>query len=220
MNSEHLVSVAEDLNYFHTEWADSVSREVIRRGSAILRRLLVEKELGRAWRAVGSEKEPIILGANLDLLIRDYDRNEIYFALAGGAHREGLLMGAFCMCTSPPPERKFDEGESLDNMMNYPFTLSQYVESACALVEGEPVKRRELIKYMANIRGGVHITGAKLRPDEQEIIRKVSNMDKKINDHVLDGLGFELLSIGQSIGRSPDVHTLIEKITSLYPVVE
>ena len=121
-------------------------------------------------------------------------------------------MAAFVLSTVPQPERRFGPGESLDTMMNHPFTLSQYVESPCALIEGEMLKRGHLIKYMANIRGGVHLGNEITGQKETELHKKIARLDKKINDQVIDGLGFELLSIAQRVAQAPDIQALLTKI--------
>lgn len=221
MEPEELITVAEDLHYLKTGWVRNISDAEIRRGSAILRRLLVEKRMGQAWREVGFEREPIILGGNLEAQLSGVDRSSIMVALAGGAEVQdwngsALLFVKLKPYENKPPERNFSP-EEMEAIMAHPFSLSQYVESECAVVQGQSIKRRELIKYMANVRGGVHlgkeITGQKM---EDSLIRRIRLLEGGVDAFQKSGLTFELLAIGQSVGKSPDTQKLIDKIREVY----
>lgn len=217
MEPEELITVAEDLDYLKTAWAGNISDAEIRRGSAILRRLLVEKRMGQAWRDVGFEREPTILAGNLEAQLSGVDKSTIMVALAGGAKQQDWTVSAMLVLKlqSPehePPGRNFSS-EEMEAIMAHPFTLSQYVESECAVVQGQSVKRRELIKYMANVRGGVHlgneITGQKM---EDSLIRRIRLLEGGVDAFQKNGFTFELLAIGQSVGNSPDTQKLVDKI--------
>ncbi|WP_148896788.1 hypothetical protein [Geothermobacter ehrlichii] len=158
MTKQEIITVAQDIEYFANDWNENATEASIRRGSPILRRLLVERILGKAWRAVGKEKEPIIVGVNLDLMVGSYDRNNLEIALAGGAAHAGIYAAGYMLTKGTthlrPPERK---NGSIDHIMKYEFPLNQYLESTCAIVAGATINRRELIKYVANVKGGVHL---------------------------------------------------------------
>lgn len=51
-------TVASDITFLQEEWGDYVTDHSLRRGSVILRRLLVEGHYQRAWKLAGFEKEP------------------------------------------------------------------------------------------------------------------------------------------------------------------
>ena len=68
MDRDALVAVAEDLTYLG-EWGPAIGDPEIRRGSAVLRRLLVEDAYGAAWRAIGQAKQPSLVAVHLPNLI-------------------------------------------------------------------------------------------------------------------------------------------------------
>ena len=88
MTLEELKIVADDLLYL-AHWGPKISDGEIRRGSAILRRLLVEDVYGCAWRAIGKSKQPKLIAIDLDLIATPDNLSEIIFALAAGANFNG-----------------------------------------------------------------------------------------------------------------------------------
>lgn len=218
MTKDELNTVIEDLEFFRDEWVDEITAAEVRRGSAILRRLLVEGYLGKAWRAAGYEKEPNIVGVNLDLQIGAHNQGKIDIALAGGGTRGGITAGGMFMiqgASGPPPIPIGEDGNPMDAtvFLEYSFSLTKYLESACGVANGHVIKRREIIKYMANVKGGVHLgTSSRARTSERELVSRVSKLEKKVNMCSMDGLFFELLSIGQSLAKSPDMAELISKV--------
>ena len=208
MDGEQIRTVVEDLEYLRDTWTGTIPDTEIRRGSAILRRLLVEDELGRAWRAAGNAQQPTIPAADLEAMLGHYPRRGVACALAGGALHGGIYAAGIIMVDGPkPPEPATRDVELL---MNRPYTVPQYLESACAYVRGTPITRRDLVKYMANVKGGVHLgSNSHARQRAKELISRVRVLEGLVNHHSKDGLFFELLSMGQSIGKSPDCHHLI-----------
>ena len=53
MDATDIAIVAEDLIHLRDDWGGEITDAQIRRGSAVLRRLLVEDAYGQAWRAAG-----------------------------------------------------------------------------------------------------------------------------------------------------------------------
>ena len=206
-----LAVVVEDLEYLRDQWSDSVADPEIRRGSALLRRLLVEDQFGRAWRAADFEKQPAIVAPDLEAMLGSFDRTGVRVALAGGALHGGVYVAGITFVNgseSPEPVK-----DATDGIFEHPFALTDYLASPCAYVQGESISRRDLIKYVANVRGGVHLTsGSHARRREQELIRRVGRLEGLIDHHSKDGLFFELLSVGQSIGKTPDALKLIDRV--------
>ena len=156
MDYDSLVAVAEDLEYL-SQWGSEISNGEIRRGTAVLRRLLVEDAYGNAWRAIGKAKQPSLIAVSLELLLGN-ESNRVIYALAGGAHFRGMQMacmlvnkGDSAIGSSPPPPIRED---------GYPFertfTLTEYLASHSGVAEGRPFNRREVIKYLANVKGGAY----------------------------------------------------------------
>ncbi len=75
------------------------------------------------------------------------------------------------------------------------------------------MSRQEVIQYFAKWAGGVHLDAEKQPIEEPphpfDLIRE---LEGKVHALSMDGLDFELLSIGQLLGRSPDLELLKRKI--------
>lgn len=210
MDEQYLQTIAEDLEYLRDEWCNGASQAAVRRGSAILRCLLVEGNIGRAWRYVGFEKEPHINAMDINYIIGDTELHDILIATAGGATNNDMTINGMCRIrigshTGP---------ETPKNGRPAPvqFGLTEYLESICAISEGNAVNRREIIKYMANIKGGVHLSNGRSKAREEALKKRVSKIEKKINISNMDALFHEMLSIGQAVGNSPDITKLIDTI--------
>jgi len=214
MDYDSLIAIAEDLEYL-AQWGSEISNAEIRRGTAILRRLLVEDSYGTAWRFVGEIKQPSLPAVDLSLLLGN-DINQVVYALAGGAHFRGVQMA--CMMQNkgnnpiggapPPPIR--DDGYPFERM----FTLSEYLSSMSGVVDGRAFNRREVIKYLANVKGGVHLS-AQQRKTEEKLIARLGKIEKKMMVNNTDGLLVEAVACAQSLGNSDDAKVFIKKVQSL-----
>lgn len=216
MDYDSLVAIAEDLEYL-AQWGSDISNAEIRRGTAILRRLLVEDSYGAAWRAVGNIKQPSLPAVDLSLLLGN-DTDQVVYALAGGAHFRGIQMA--CMMLNkgnkliggtPPPSIR-DDGYPFERM----FTLSEYLSSMAGVVDGRTFNRREVIKYLANVKGGVHLS-AQQRKAEEKLIARLGKIEKKMMVHHTDGLLVEAVACAQSLGSSADAKAFIQSVRSLPP---
>ena len=70
----------------------------LRRGSTVLRQLLVQNELQRVWKAAGFEREPQIKASSLASILNQFPKEKRHFAAAGGAHYKGAeLRGALVL---------------------------------------------------------------------------------------------------------------------------
>jgi hypothetical protein len=167
MDHDSLIAVAEDLEYL-AQWGSEITAAEIRRGTAVLRRILVEDAFGTAWRAIGQAKQPSLIAVDLDLLLGN-DANKVVYALAGGAHFRGMQMacmllnkGSTPIGDNPPPPIRQD-GYPFERM----FTLSEYLSSNAGVVEGQTFNRREVIKYLANVKGGVHLSAQQRKTEKK-----------------------------------------------------
>ncbi len=221
MEYDLLVTVAEDLEYL-ARWGSEISNAEIRRGSAILRRLLVDDVYGLAWRAIGETKEPLLIAIDLSLMLGD-QANRVLYALAGGALLRGARWGSMCANEGSTSIIRGEPSQGLREN-GYPFekvfTLSKYLSSLSGVVEGRTFNRRDVIKYIANVKGGVHLS-VKMRKAEEKLIARLSKIEKKIMLHKTDendktnGLLIEILAIGQALGNSSDARAFIQKVRVL-----
>ena len=182
---------------------------------AILRRLLVENAYGTAWRAIGEVKQPSLPAVNLSLLIGNA-AHEVFYTLAGGANFRGMQMA--CMLLNKgnkpiariTPEAIRKDGYPFECM----FTLSEYLASSSGIVEGRPFNRRELIKYLANVKGGIHLS-AQQRKTEEKLIARLGKIEKKLMIYKTDGLLVEAVACAQSLGNSTDAKIFVKKVRSM-----
>lgn len=211
MDQDALMAVAEDLEYL-ASWGAEITAAEIRRGTAVLRRLLVEDAYGTAWRAIGLAKQPSLVAVNLDLLLGN-DANHVVYALAGGANFRGMQMA--CMVLNKGDRPVGGNPPTPIRKGGYPFeaafTFSEYLASKSGVVEGHSFNRREVIKYLANVKGGVHLS-AQQRKAEEKLIARLGKIEKKMMVHNTDGLLVEAVAIGQALGTSPDAESYIARV--------
>ncbi|MGE0466904.1 MAG: hypothetical protein AB7P44_10725 [Steroidobacteraceae bacterium] len=195
------------------QWGHNVSDAEARRGSAVLRRLLVEDAYGTAWRAAGFEKEPSLIAVSLDVLLAATPLNTVVHALAAGANFRGIQMAGTVLARgansirpafTPPLTPDGYPGEAV-------FTLSRFLSSMSGVTDGRTFTRREVIKYIANVKGGVHLS-AQQRKAERKLIERLGKIEKKITVHTSDGLIVELVAIGQALARSSDALAYVERV--------
>ncbi len=209
LTREQLLTVAEDLEHLRDDWWNDPPEPVLRRGSVVLRRLLAEGVLQQAWKAVGFPKEPTIIAANLEEML-GRDNLKTVLAFAGGAHFRDLVVAGARVTEGPqlPPEPPGAPAGAA-----YAFGLRQFIESPSLFVNGHLVSRRELVKYFANVKGGAHLELSSRRKKEEELFnRRMAQWQKAFGVLNLDAFFYELLSIGQAIGRAPDMQKLISAI--------
>jgi len=187
MNEEEIKHVAEDLVYLRDEWGGNIQEAQIRRGSGILRRLLVEDDYGKAWRSVGFKGEPSLLAVSLEGLISRYQASAIRVALAGGVLYQGVQMIGYLLAEqNGRPEFSIflkESGDVVYGNGNFPgkerYSLSEFLRSAAGVAQGQKVSRRDIIKYIANVKSGVHSSGSQ-RQSEKTLISRMKKFEKKV----------------------------------------
>ena len=230
-------SIADDIEWFEREWCtlyEPPSDADIRRGTATLRRLLVEDWVGTAWRHFGFAKQPFVVGPNVvDLAAHDgVEIKHIASLIAGGATINGIQSSMIGMARMDHPQtgvsadadegfavKQFSivrdaRGESKDNeltpLTNKSWPISNYLDAPGAIRRGYVISRRDIVSYFANVGGGVHLGPSK--KDKKQIYELEREHINKIGADTMDGLFFELLSIGQAVGRSEDLKKLVAAI--------
>lgn len=237
-------SIADDIEWFEREWCtlyEPPSDADIRRGSAVLRRLLVEDWLGKAWRNFGFQKQPSVTGPDTVALAAKHGHkirhigslvsggatiNGIQFAMIGHARidnsetgtsadaYEGFGVAPFYIARDA---RSKGEENELTPLINRVWPISNYLNAPGAVRRGETISRRDIVSYFANVAGGVHLGPAK--HSKQQTYALIDELLNKVGADIMDGLFFELLSIGQAVGRSEDLKGLVEKIRSSTPKI-
>jgi hypothetical protein len=208
--AELIQVVTADLRYLKSEWNESVDDDALRRGSTVLRRLLVDGELQRAWKAAGLEKEPVVTCSTLKPILNSERVERIRFAAAGGAHYHGAeLRGALMVNYAKTPDQIKSDYEA--GLPAEELGLRRFVEAPCIVVAGQLVVRRVLIKYVTNKLGGAHHDRKRGTDYEEQLFVLLDEARAQIRLLDKPAVYFELLAIGQSLASSPDVQRLYER---------
>lgn len=212
VNLERIRNVAEDLDYLRHEWDEEVEDGSLRRSSTVLRRLLVEGELHKAWRDLGLAKQPVVSAPSLEVWLRGMPYNRIVFATVGGAKYRGVeVFGTFEVQGDLPVawHQRLSQSEP-----ERPMSLKHFVESPCIVIRGQLVTRRDVIKYVSNKLGGAHAIDTKRNPTSKQD-KKYILLDSARNVYTIadkEAIYFELLSVGQCLVRAPDILRLIDQV--------
>lgn len=194
--------VAEDLTFLRDTWEEQVSDSLLRQSSAVLRRLAVEGDYGRAWRSVGFEREPRVRTMTLDGILRSIPAKRLLYASPGGALLQGAELGQIvipkALYNLPP-----DDGSGLNTTQ---LGLSAFMDAPGAVIRGDLISRRDIVKFVANKLGGAHYD-----PDRRDS-RAFEELDWLMTTRSIarmafldkSPLYFDLVSIGQAIAKSPD----------------
>ena len=238
LTKPQLVSVAEDIEHFQHWWTNggTVSNAEIRQGSAALRRLLVEDAAGNAWRPLGFSKTPTLQGPDLLAFYRhtDVELDLVVMAAAGGVRFAGIdtaFLGArrahnpstgiparadkgFAVAVSDVARNAENPQPSeLDKFIERTWYVHEYLDAPGLVRKGQPISRREVLNHMANEMGGVHVgkSSSELRDlladAEQKLF--VDTQQGELRTHY-----FEVLAMGQAVGRSADFEKLALTIRS------
>jgi hypothetical protein len=206
MTPEEKRSVAEGLAYLRKwlelrAWTDAPPPDDIRQGSVLLRRLLLDRDLVRAWHSAGFEGEPEIVAVDLAATVAAQGPGTPEFALAGSARNTGEDRAGIAVRKSGTPAA----GPVLRV-----YSLSQYLESPSIVLGRTTIARREVIKYLALANGASEAASVKGRKKEQEFAAYMQRLETKANGYRAHALQLELYSIGQAVAQTPDVRKLLE----------
>jgi hypothetical protein len=207
--------VAEDLEYLATRGSEGLNRTDVRISSTILRRLMVEGDYPRSWRALGFKDEPTVTATDLRPLLRSttIQSQWIHYAYAGGKWGDEDGYRGLKLIVVP---REYAQDETVTQRLTdefatiqseKEFTISKYLRSASAIVAGQPISRRDIIEYVANKLGGAHFDS---RRREREI--KYQLLDE---NHVQAGAFpaafVELLAMVSTLASSSDAERYVDR---------
>lgn len=216
-------TVLADLKYLRDEWDEAIEEDALRRNSPVLRRLLIEGDYSRAWRAVGLAKEPRIKSFDMAAQVQGLTPERISFAQHGGANYNGMrVLGATAYSgVLSDAEMKARAERTLAMVNNMAQCgLTEFMKQTCMFVGGRgaglpalPVTRHQLIKYVANKRGGAHYDTSRSPLNKSEMVYLALDGVFKMGSCVaeLQSAYFELLSIGRAIADSDDAQAFTER---------
>lgn len=201
------VTVAQDIRYLQRTWAGGASNAELRRGSAILRRFLVDGGQGvlfRAWREYDFDDQPTIVAPDLRAAAGD-DLSVVVLGLAGGGNIGGSYGANMVLNKGPQTVDPLPVEDGTPAERRWP--LVDFVDAPSFIVAGETVSRRKVVQYFANYLGGVHQSDT-IRKKDEEMIERVRRITGAMGAFRKDGLPFELLSIGQLVVGAEDIDRL------------
>jgi len=218
------------------------SDAALRRGSAALRLLLTDNGIQRAWRHHKFEGQPIVHAPDVEALAQQHglDLRHAFVLFGGGGCVDGveMAMQGFIATYNPETGRGPDDESGfamkstviardvrgdytmgpLHEFVRRAWKLNEYLRSVSLVRRGNRISRQEVVKYFANFAGGVHLDrlkegGTKKGQERNALIAEMEgNGFIKTPRLYIDGLHFELLSIGHALGSSPDLQRLVAKI--------
>ena len=211
---EYLIKrVVQHLRYLRDNWNDSIELEEVVRNSNVLRILLVQNALGRAWRLCGYTYPIRLRVFTLTRLLSEYDKDKIVTAWTGGARYRGtrfaLMVGFLGQKSKTADSSKID-------LYRQELTLDEYRRNTCMIVRAKDtglieINRLELINYVANKLGGTHIDLSRKsnKPLEQKFIAlDEAHNYENVNRSVILLL---LLAIGQELVGSRHIQRLMKR---------
>jgi len=214
---ELIRAVAEDLIYLKNDWDESIKDASLRRSSNVLRMLIVDKNFSKAWRTAGFEKEPKVQAPIIEESSIFNDLQEVSFAQAGGGAFSGIQIEGVQIINKALNTKEIQalyQKEKNLKTEKEALGITKFAESNCIIINGTPIKRRELIKYIANKKGGTHIDSKRNENDKED--EKFILLDSlTFTTANKDSIYFELLSIGQCLAKSKDTDKFIKKAKSI-----
>lgn len=212
MDIDLIKIVSEDLDYLAEEWTQDIDDSSLRRASPVLRSLLIENQLMKVANILGEEisiMAPCI--SKYDVHLND---PAVIFYQSGGAKYKGkeIQFLKYLNRAKSPEERNADyEREKSSIGQNYPVKLSLFMKQVSFIINGVKINREEVIKYIANKRGGAHYddsrkidkTGSKGELEKKYAL--LDNIHKSTSVADKNAVYYELLSIGQRLIASHDV---------------
>ena len=213
-------TVAEDLHFLMDKWNEEIDDVSLRNSSSVLRRLLLDgagnNAYRMAWLKSGFQGIPRIIAVDSDeLIFGNNDRipaDKITLAVAGGAKYNGGIIQYFRFlnfaCTPNELKKNYERGKFL---MEHPkeYKLNKYLKTTALVVKGMKFTQYDVIDYVSNKLGGVHIDLTRNREKDD----KFKLLDDSISLQILnkDYVYYQLLSIGQALAQSEDAKRFVDK---------
>lgn len=223
MDKEFIKAVAEDLLWLRDEWRDAMDEGSLRRGSATLRGLVAESWMYRVRNELDLGDVALKVDApNMEPYLRSGDMRKVVYMVAGGGSHGGVCYVLNSLSQGPSGPDLLDEFDRTDTH-NYTFRLQSYFDSPAIYVGGFVASRQEVIQYVANKLGAAHYDSDRSDKQIYQVLddyRKVmtiggsgGKMSVTVEGSRTNGLDlvyYELLSIGQRIGKSHAADRLIQ----------
>lgn len=187
----------------------------LRRVAAILRRLLVDDDYGKAWRAAGFEQQPRIPGVDLLHHIGQMDRGHVAWAQAGGGRHQGTRVAPLIVhdrALSPLEVRGTYQRAGMEPLVRY-WRVADYLKSPCIAIKALVLDRGHLIQYVADKLQGAGFDAGRSGDDETFLAIDHALETLKVTDK--QAPCYELVSMAEDVGHSRDASRLQARAAEL-----
>ena len=141
----------------------------------------------------------------------DFDSPGTKYAQVGGGNRSGIAVEGMTVwdraLTAEEIKARYDDRVEARRESRR-LRLSVWLDEPCVVFEGVAASRREVIKFVANKLGGVHVDP---RRDASKFpaYGTLDQARESLQVADLDAVYFELASIGQQLVESPEIAELL-----------
>lgn len=215
IDNELIKIVFEDLHYLMDEWTQDIDDASLRRASPVLRSLLIDHQLMKVANML-NEKVNVLLP-----LISKYDNDfndpSLVYYQAGGAKYKGIEVQSLVRLNRIKSQEDIKEEFEKQKKyygQNYSIKLTKFMKQASFVINGIKINREEVVKYIANKRGGVHFDSSR-KTDKSGSGKSLENkfilLDGIHNGTIVankNAVYYELLSIGQRLVGSLDIQRI------------
>lgn len=214
MNFDLIEMVSDDLEYLAKEFHHTAEDAEIRRGSAVLRKLISDGLLADAAREVDIDISIMALEIRAALTLPEFrfyqlgggrcnGYRQCHATVRGGAPTDEEIKSLF----ASKPNGQIDKKKLI--------SLNSYIDQPSYVLNGMTISHREVVKYVANKLGGTHLDSsrrdAKLLDEKFRVLDSIRTMVEMVYTNK-NSIYFELLSIGQCISDSRDIHKLRRRL--------
>lgn len=203
--------VYEDLCFLRDEWNDRIDPKTIRITGSLLRRLLVDDKLQKAWNEINSKTQsPNFRIVDVDGVSGNFTSDEIEFILSGSAEYNGAYAENIMLIKG---NRKLLKTPVIK------VPLKKFSKATCVQIKHIKINNQELVRYVCNKLGGIHYDHERKNKGIEKKFKYLDYLLEKqtwvgIDILGLDPVRFQFLSIGQIISRSNDIRDFIDKLKS------
>jgi hypothetical protein len=208
--------IIDDLKYLRETWnQDVIDDNFLRRDSTILRRLLIDGGGGllrRYRKQMGARGDVRVEAVDLNEQLVGLDAAFIKFASAGGARHSGMQVAGGMMYGAAMSEETIRARDER-GLTFRDIPLSRYLDSPCLVIEGTKIRRRDVIQYIANKKGGVHYDTGRDRARDKAF----QALDRFFGTTQIadkEAVYFELLAIGQALVAAPEIAAILDEAAS------
>ena len=218
--------VADDLTFLRDLDFAGARRTEVRIAAGMLRRLLHDGVLWAAWKALRLPDRPEFEAIDLASMIGDVPRKYIHYAYAGGARLPGAHHTGYVLLSIPAAEAEQMGGEAeaskeIQRLIRpgdtKTFTLDEFIVSPCVVTGEAAVSRLELVRYVSNKLGGVHLDAGRASWTDPlgSRYRFLDEVHLKVGR--FPASYYEVISIADSVARSTSTDRLIRTADEKFP---